>query len=172
MADLCEKCGENLTGVDAFCGGCGEPVPGKKAARPRVGEIARKHRKKAHRGKINTGRKAILAVAILQVIFGVFIMIMLSNLGAASDVLILNGVMLFGVAGVFFGLWIWAKSAPYPASVTALVVFVTLHAAAAAQNPAALLQGLLIKIIVLVCLINAIKSAAAYRKMQLQEAEA
>lgn len=63
------------------------------------------------------------------------------------------------LSAVFFGLWIWAKASPFPALLTTLIVFVTFHLVDAVIDPFALLRGIVIRIVILVGLVTALKKA-------------
>jgi hypothetical protein len=178
MNAACRECGANLDRDEAFCGECGEAIEGiegiegvkpARKKKPR-GSIADKHRKKTYRGNISGGRKAILAVAVIQVIFGTFAVVRLNSMGIDSSLVTATAIEVYGVAALFFGMFAWSLKAPFPASVTALVVYLALHLVYAALNPATLASGILLKAIVIICLVKAVKSAAAFRKMQEREA--
>ena len=63
------------------------------------------------------------------------------------------------VALVFAGLAFWTKKKPYPALLTALIFYVSLVALNAFIDPKTLIQGLIMKIIVVVLLIMGFKNA-------------
>src|SRR5690606_1724251 len=70
---------------------------------------------------------------------------------AAATVLVLGAI--------FFGCWLWAKRQPFPAALTALIIFITIHAADLVINPAGFSNGIFIKILFLVGLSQAVVSA-------------
>jgi hypothetical protein len=80
-----------------------------------------------------------------------------------------GAITVLGVIFVILGACI--KSAPLPISVSALVLFLGLHAFLALINPANLIMGLILKIIVLVALFKAIQAALAYSKTVNRTAE-
>jgi hypothetical protein len=75
----------------------------------------------------------------------------------------------FGVVGIVLGvifvsLGFLLKSYPVPAVVIALVLYVGAAAVFGVLEPQSLLQGLVIKIIIVVALVQAIQAAVAYQK--------
>lgn len=162
----CAKCGGSVAAGEAFCGACGATVEGAVPALPAKVRLGDKYARQVHGGNVKSGRGAILAVAILQAIGGILIYVVLKNQGADDSAALLVSVINFVLSGIFFGLWIWAKSSPLAASVTALVIFLTVHLANAVMDPKTLIQGIIVKVIVIVCLVKGIQSAAAYKRMQ------
>ena len=61
-----------------------------------------------------------------------------------------------------------AKRNPLAASITALVVYATLHIAAAALDPDSLPRGIIVKVLIVILLIQSIKAAVARRKLEEQ----
>jgi hypothetical protein len=76
--------------------------------------------------------------------------------------LLAGGSALFGF--LFIGLGMAVYRAPVACTVTGLVLFVGLHATAAAFDPMEIVRGILLKIIFLVCLIKAVQAALAYER--------
>ena len=113
-----------------------------------------------------------MAVAVLNFIAAAIVHMLFSN---GQDV---NGMMMpeemvkamvvgcIVVGLIYVGLFMWAKKSPFPASVIGLVLFVTLHAVNTMQNPESLMQGIVIKVIILIALINGVKAGAEYRRIQ------
>jgi hypothetical protein len=83
--------------------------------------------------------------------------------------LVAGGEALLGL--IFIGLGMAVYRAPVACTVTGLVLFVGLHATAAAIDPVSIVQGILFKIIFLICLIKAVQAALAYeREMKAERA--
>jgi len=174
----CPHCGTVCEATAAFCPVCGKAVSAG-AGGPRVvhGEAeATTHAGRALQSdalarQMKRAFGALLAVAILQTIFGAMMLVMaLNNAGpleiddeASIPVL---AVLIFGIAAVFFALAIWARRNPFPAAITGLVLFLTVHLLDALADPSAIIRGLLIKIIVIVVLIRAISAGAKYRAIK------
>lgn len=81
--------------------------------------------------------------------------------GMVTMLLVVNLVL----AGIYFGLWWWAKTKPLPATVIALILFITIHVVNAVMQPASLAQGVLVKILFTLALVRAITAANEERKL-------
>ncbi|MDA8528977.1 hypothetical protein N9K67_09330 [Opitutaceae bacterium] len=107
----------------------------------------------------------ILALAIMQVIGAVFIYKLDGS--AAGPIAFFASTI--GLAIIFFGLWLWGRKAPFPALLTALIVFVSFHLLDAVIDPTTLLQGIVVKIAMIIGLGTATKKA--YLKKREHELE-
>ena len=67
---------------------------------------------------------------------------------------------------LFLGLWFWARSSPFPAALTALIIYVTLNVAGIVMEPESASQGIIIKIFIILGLAKAVQSGYALRKQQ------
>jgi hypothetical protein len=105
-------------------------------------------------------------VAVIQSVFGAIVVfaLMPNNVPAQTRNIVM--VSVFGIAAVFFALYFWARKQPLPASIVGLVVFVTLHVLDAIADPAALMRGIVMKIIIIAILVNAIQAGVKYRQLQ------
>lgn len=164
----CPHCGAaNLTDA-AFCASCGKAVPPVAGGGPRIitsadtaatgagrtlqSEELQKQTKKA--------AGALLAVAILQAVVGTIILAM-----AGRNVPPAGYVIIYGVAAVFLGLYFWARKSPFPAAIVGLAVFVTLHLLEAIADPTSIRNGVIIKVIIIVVLVQAISAGAKHRQL-------
>jgi prepilin signal peptidase PulO-like enzyme (type II secretory pathway) len=68
------------------------------------------------------------------------------------------GLFVF-LAGVFAVLAFWTKKRPYTAIITALSIYIVLHVLSAILEPASIVRGIIVKIIVVVMLVTALKNA-------------
>lgn len=73
-----------------------------------------------------------------------------------------------GLSIVYFGMWIWAKRNALAASVTALLLFVTVIGVNAVYEPKTLAQGIIVKIFFIAALAKAISAAQEERRIQAQ----
>ncbi len=73
-----------------------------------------------------------------------------------------------GLAIVYLGMWFWAKRNALAATVTALLLFITVIFVNAAYEPKTLAQGIIVKIFFIVALIKAIGAAQEERKINAQ----
>jgi hypothetical protein len=82
--------------------------------------------------------------------------------------------MIFGVSAflgiIFIGCALLVKSKPVVATVTALVLYVGSFFATLAIDPASAPKGIIIKVLVVACLVSALKAALAYEREQEQPA--
>jgi prepilin signal peptidase PulO-like enzyme (type II secretory pathway) len=68
------------------------------------------------------------------------------------------GLFVF-LSGIFTVLAFWTKKKPYTAIITALSIYIALHALSAILEPASIIRGIIVKGIVIVMLISALKNA-------------
>jgi hypothetical protein len=178
-AITCPHC-QAVNAPDAqFCEACGKAVAASVGAGgPRIvqeGEYAATDAGAALQSdllqkdlKKTTG--ALLAVAILQVVVGTFVVVVSSGrevLGTQAKAAnpAVPALSVYTIGAIFFGLYFWARKSPYPAAIVGLVVFVTVHLLDALVDPAALLRGIVVKVIVIAVLVNAIKAGARHREL-------
>jgi hypothetical protein len=186
----CPHCGVANAAGSAFCGSCGKALPVASAG-PRIisgnqfattsagqklqGDDLHKQAKKA--------AGALLAVAVVQTIFTVIIYAALQNAPRSAQINIpMQMGVIGGIAVVFWGLYIWARSSPFPAAIVGLVVYLTLWGAdlvvwfiSMSKNPdstsaATPFSGIIIKIIIIGVLIQAIQAGAKHRQLMRQQA--
>lgn len=157
MLTSCPRCGAAQELTDRFCSACG--------ADPQVElEIAA-----FHGPALETARKWILAIGIIYVASALLVT-GVSGVGFDLDdpmVRLLWGTSL-GLCAIHLGLWVWAKTAPFPAAVVALVLFVTVQAINAVVEPSSMYKGLLIKVLFLVALIRAVKAGSEAQRLRAQ----
>ncbi|WP_153795992.1 hypothetical protein [Foetidibacter luteolus] len=96
---------------------------------------------------------------ILYVIAGLNLtqLFVLKNYTSLDNVLTIIVVLLF--SGIFVALAFWTKRKSYNAIMTALIVYTTIILIGAINDPASIFQGLILKIVVYVLLIVALKNA-------------
>lgn len=69
-----------------------------------------------------------------------------------------------GLSAAFLGMWVWAKRNALAASVTALLIFITVIGINAVFDPKTLAQGIIVKIFFIAALAKAISVAQAERR--------
>lgn len=172
MPIVCPHCQAENAENHNFCERCGKALPAA-AGTPRVvagaaspgttlGRSFKQRELKDAMRKKAAG--TLLAVTILQVLGSAITVALQGDALEPAEWRFMVAIML-GIAGLFFALYLWARKNPLPAAITGLVVFVTLHALDAVADPASIPRGLLMKVIVLVLLISAIKAGLQYRQM-------
>ena len=73
-----------------------------------------------------------------------------------------------GLAIAYLGMWFWAKRNALAASVTALLLFITVMGVNAVYDPKTLAQGVIVKIFFIAALAKAISAAQEERRIQAQ----
>jgi hypothetical protein len=128
--------------------------------------LAESQRKSAHTQTVKSGRGAILAVAILQLLSGGVFFFLARNQESreAASGLMATSIVIFLLGSVFLGLWFWAKRAPFAAALVALALYVSFIALDAVLDPSQLARGFIIKILIIVGLSQAVKSGYALKK--------
>ena len=76
----------------------------------------------------------------------------------------LQGAIMAALAVIFLALWWWAQTNPFGAALSALLLYVTVTLIGAMVDPASLLQGIIIKVIIIVALVKSIQAAMAYEQ--------
>lgn len=82
--------------------------------------------------------------------------------GQVTMLLVVN----IGLAIIYLGMWFWAKRNALAATVSALLLFITVIAVNAAYEPKTLGQGIIVKIFFIAALAKAISAAQEERKLQ------
>ena len=81
-----------------------------------------------------------------------------------GQVKLLLGVNI-ALAAIYLGLFFWARRNALGAAVTALILFITVHAINAVLDPKTIVQGILVKILFVAALAAAISAAQRERKL-------
>lgn len=171
----CPHCAAPNATNAMFCATCGKALP-TPAAPPRIVDSAGSAQTRlgqhlqveelAKQTKKAAG--ALLVVAILQAVFGTIILFMTRANASASrgevNITVL-AIVLYGIAALFLALALWARRSPFPAAIAGLVIFVTLHLVDALADPRTLLQGIVVKIVIIAILIRAISAGAKHRAL-------
>ena len=111
-------------------------------------------------GALDRARGWILAIGVSYLILVVLITIALGDLAVTGDV----RAALLGLAAIQLGLWWWAKRAPFPAAVIALVAFVAPNLYQAVVDPEGLRWMIVVRIIFLLGLIKAVHAGVLARR--------
>lgn len=82
--------------------------------------------------------------------------------GLVTLLLVIN----IGLAAVYLGMWFWAKRNPLGASVTALLLFITVIVVNGVYEPSSFAQGFLVKIFFILALAKAISAAQEERRIR------
>jgi hypothetical protein len=144
----CAACGAAVGG-GPFCEKCGADHKALSFEQDRAWML--------HSGPLRSARGSLLWVGVLTAI-GALLMFARSN--GEDFVAFVIGL---GVAVLYVGLWQWAKREALGATAAGLGVFVTLQVAGAAIEPASLLQGIILKVVVLVLLVRGVRAGVVLR---------
>ena len=176
----CPHCGASNPSTGTVCESCGKALPSAVASSPRVTSasaagfagtgVGRSLQADELSKQAKKAAGALLAVAIIQVVFGAIVVFALMPANVPQQTRNIVMVSVFGIAAVFFALYFWARKQPLPASIVGLVLFVTMHLLDALADPTALARGILMKIIIVVILVNAIQAGVKHRQLQRQSA--
>lgn len=178
----CPHCGAmNEVGTE-FCAFCGKAMPQAAGAGPRVmkgGALASSRAGQELQSddlmkKMKSARRILLTLGILQVVLGLIVLgIGLSgaansatnNPNAGSGLTLVGGIVA-GIGLVFLGLAAWATTAPFPAAVTGLVLYVTLTVVDAIADPTAIFRGIIIKVLIIAALAKAVQAGLEHRNLR------
>lgn len=136
---------------------------------PKLGSLAQNARQK----HLKSARNCLFVVAALQIVGGIILLALLMNQPIPEEMktmVYVSFAVVFGAAVVFLVLGLLVPKYPVPATVIALILFITLHAIDAMADPTSLLRGWLLKIIVVVILVKAVQAAIAYENERKSEA--
>lgn len=170
----CPKCNETAAPNQAFCENCGAPLKGgvvrKRAPRKRVSHAEREYARHIKHAQIT-----IFVVAALSFLAALMIFLLMQSRFSGSwptDVLVMFiGQLVVGI--IYIGLGFWSASNPFAASLTTLILFITLILIGAVINPASILMGGMvgigIKIVIILCLLSGIKSSLGYRRLKARQ---
>ena len=145
---------ENLNG-SGFCESCGAALADPRQAARAADEVEAEFML----DQAKKGRVALLVVGGLQTLAGVFEAVM-ADAGLELFVFAVN----LGLAGVFFGLAWWCRWQPFAAAIVGLFLFAGLHLLNAIVDPSVILNGIIVKVIVITMLVRAVKAGLAHRE--------
>lgn len=183
---VCRKCRSVESAEQTYCTNCGEPLKGAmKTSRTRtsgsgLGSLVDDQ----HRKHIRRARIAIMFVAVVTLLFAIFKWYMLekeiAEVQASSYMVVDQAVVAqnrliigvtFAIGLIFMSLFFWAKTNPFGAALTALIIYITDLIVSVGLDPKNLARGLLVKIIIIIVLANGVKSGLAYKKERMMNNE-
>lgn len=145
----CENCKQPaLVPGEKFCTGCGFPQGGTDDERVAFHRQARRLiADRQERDKlVGNARIILFVVAILNVV---------PYLLNGKPAVIAIGVV---ISALFAGMGVWAKYRPFPAILTAFILFILLNVLSAIRDPASIASGILMKVITISGLLYALRS--------------
>lgn len=146
----CPQCSAAMPATERFCESCGLDREAYLAGHALSGPA------------FASARWWILAVAVLMSVGTLVFYMQLGDLAQQSPAieplrLALTAPMV-AITLCYFGLWLWSMKQPLAASVVALVLFVILQIVNAILEPSTLFQGIVVKTIVIVVLVGAVRA--------------
>ncbi|WP_285009268.1 hypothetical protein [Pedobacter faecalis] len=155
---LCPVCNTAYQETYYTCNNCEYPLQGSQQEKDHfISEREVKHIELADLGgKVTSAKRSLFFVAGIEAVFGA-----IAYFSAKSDAdkfSILLGEI--AIIGIFALLGFWAKRKPKAALITGLSTFVALHLLSALANPVSLFSGVIYKVVVIVYLLNGIRSVS------------
>lgn len=194
VVEPCSSCQKPVQNGDEFCEACGAAVPPDQKKRLKDLHDVANVDFTPHAHRVKNAQKTIGWLSFLFVFGGVASFFIARSKGeealkklAAADASTplaqaaavselrsefergawqLLGLNLF-LALVMLVLWLWARRAALPAVITALGIYLAVIVGTALYDPSTLAQGVLMKFVVIVALINGVKSALTARRLEL-----
>lgn len=151
----CPQCSQMNPRGSNFCEACGTSLSDIAAAE----RMADEAEAEVLLERVRKARGALLVVAVLQALGTVAML-------AIGDVDQVTAGAMGLISAVFFGLAYWAKNNPFAAAVVGLVLFLSVHLADAVVDPNQIYKGIIVKVIVIVILVKAIRDGLAYREFR------
>jgi hypothetical protein len=179
----CPHCGSGEPGSGAFCVHCGKALP--DGSRPRIvrerdlasSSAGQDLQSEVLRKKAKTASSTLLVLAVLQFLgCGLLVALGLAFGDDATtlpgdkeklsgDLLLVMGVILGVLATIFLALGIWARRSPLPPAIIGLTLYVTIILIGALIDPVSLIQGIIVKVIVIAFMIRAIQAGFQHRAL-------
>lgn len=148
----CSNCQSAMVEGEVFCSQCGFPENGNEEDRAnfarRVG--AKKKLLNEVKREVRRGKNTLIVLGVLNILIGLFYIFFLEEIAAAVIQMIL--------ALVYLGLSIWTDKQPFGALLSALILYITLILLMAVLDPATIVQGVVLKVIIIGFLVRGVKS--------------
>lgn len=132
-----------------------------------IPSLSEAQHKSADRQTIRSGRGWILAVAVFNVVIGAGVMaVALTTAENEGSEIFVLGVAILIIGLIFTGCWLWARRSPFPAALTALLIYIALVGSSIAVDPTEAVRGIVFKALFLVGLSSAVHSAYRLKKSE------
>lgn len=177
-AIACPKCAAACQPLTRFCEACGAPLQAQVKAKvsPVDAALARRTAETTRKA-VRGARLALGFVALITLAFSAFMHISFNREIAAAranpamtvdENIVAQNHMLFTVnyvlVAVYIALAFWAGRNPFGACLTGLIIYLTVNLINAAIDPMTLAQGIIMKIIIILALVNGVKAGLASRR--------
>jgi hypothetical protein len=149
----CENCQHENPSTIKFCPQCSFPVGGTEDEKRSFRLLVSSKRRLLSdaQDKIKSARTTIWVIAGLTLLFGLFA-------GFAQDNFEVMIVNIF-LSIIYLGMAAWANTNPFGAILTSFIIYATVIAINAFLLPTTLLQGIILKVIIIGAFIKGIRSA-------------
>jgi hypothetical protein len=159
---VCYYCkSTGLTEADNFCPNCGFPQKGTQSQMKRFLWLIRNKenllddKKKA----VNKARNILFVLAGIFAVFGALFSLVMNQ---DVSVMVLN----FIIAAIYLALGFWSRKSPLPCILIGFALYVIVIAINAVIDPVTLIQGLLMKVVVISALVYGYKGAKDSEEME------
>ena len=160
----CRACHIDVTTDDAFCNNCGYPLKGSEEeqknfiAQLTVNEIDLVE----YHEKIKKGGNSLFWVA------GAFALGLIIDLAKDHENSNVVASLIVGliICGLFVFLGGWSRKKPFAALISGACLYAVIVILNAIINPISLIQGIIFKIAIVVCLVNGIRAAMDAEKIK------
>ena len=173
----CQQCGAETDPKKSFCPRCGEHVGRSDGSQSKTGSFSTQRQSSAVAAavscpEIKSARSAIMVVAVLTLLVAGGLWLLLGSDSAQSAVKAkqladakgaVKIVAAFGV--LFIGLFFWAKTHPFAATLTALLIYGGEWLVSASMNPETAGKGMFVKIIIVLMLAKGVKAGWEYNQI-------
>lgn len=158
----CKCCKTTVTENDSFCPNCGFPLKGTIEEQGEfIGKfLTKKNEEQEWKRQVNNARTTLAVVGVLMIVTGGFYGLMNRNSGG-EIIFVVN--LIIGL--IYFFLSWWSNKNPFGAILTGLIIFISIYLLQAFINPSSLIEGVIIKVVVVTYMINGVVSAAKVRNM-------
>jgi hypothetical protein len=186
MSSACPHCGRLQQVLSAFCTGCGmataaggtgprivgvKDIASSKAGQSLQSEQLAKQERKAFITLLVLGILNLVIGGIITA--GAFAVAAQGKATSQTDLRILQvmGLANCVIGGIYVGLALWARKSPLPATITGLVIYISLLALNGILAPESLLGGLIIKVIIIAALANGVSAGLKHRQLRQVQAD-
>ena len=186
---FCGNCGAKVVYDEVEEDGVTQAPPiqkKRKSKRKTAAELASRRlenrRISVKQDAIKSGRIAIMVVAVLTFLFTLWQYYQFNSEVTAArnnpmmvidEKVVKQANMIFvgyfAASFLFVGLFFWAKKNPFSACLSALVIYVLSHLFSAIIEPKTIIQGIIVKIIIITVLAKAVAKAAELRAIEQEE---
>ena len=160
----CTACQSSTLPTDALCDSCGYPLKGTEQEQTFfIGTRTNLELDLAEqRNKVKKAGIILKFIGGISAVYGIILYFTYVNEIEKIVALILS----FILGGIYFSLGIWSKKKPLAAIVTGFIIYMLILILDALVDPKTILQGLILKIIVIGAFVTGIKGAIEAEKIR------